>query len=84
MAKWRRGGRRGRVEDGSWWVPRSQRVGDDGEAGGGQGWTGTGCGDAVAACDDVESCAPVVLETDVVPAGTDGGAACGEGVGSGE
>lgn len=70
MAKWRRGGRRAVALDTSWWVPREQRVGDDGEAGGGQGGTGTGCGDGVAACGDMESCAAVVLEADVVPART--------------
>lgn len=76
MAKWRRGRGRVAVADGSWWVPRAQRgIGDDGEAGGGQGGVGTCGGDAVAACGGVEPGAAVVLEADVVPAGADGGAA---------
>lgn len=85
MAKWRRGRRGGGVMDTSWWVPRSQRVaGDDGEAGGGQGGVGTCGGDEMAACGILEAGAAVVLEADVVPAGTDGGSAGGEGVVSGQ
>lgn len=65
MARWRRGGRRRKFVDTSWWPPREKReVAGDGETAAVPVWSGTGCSDELAASAELASCAPELLEAE--------------------